>query len=155
MPGVLDSLPAMGTAWVMTTSSASVPARRVDGGCGREQESARASVVEPASSRMLPAWSWGIRARAASAMRIFLVRALDGPFDDAFLGGAEAVRGDGAAVDPAHGAGDLQGGEVAADGFGGDAEALGEQGHADPAAAGDKLGDHLLALFGEHLPSIA
>ena len=59
MPGSPDSLDAMGREWVMTTSSASdpdagrlpdaaAPAARAD------RSSARASVVEPASIRMLP-----------------------------------------------------------------------------------------------------
>jgi hypothetical protein len=49
----------------------------------------------------------------------------------------------------------FEGGEVAADGFGGDAEALSQHGHADPAGAGNKLGNLLLALLGEHIPSVA
>ena len=58
-------------------------------------------------------------------------------------------------MDAAHGAGGFEGGEVAADGFGGDAEALGEVGHAGAAAGGNEPGDLLLALLGEHVPSIA
>ncbi len=99
----------------------------------------------------------GVRDQCQRSLRdaLFLVRPLDGPFVDAFLGGAEAVGGNRTAVDTADSAGGFQGGEIAADGFGGDAEALSQQGHADPAAAGDKLGNLLLALFGEHVPSIA
>jgi hypothetical protein len=84
-----------------------------------------------------------------------LVRALDGTDVDAFLSGAEPVGRNGAAVDAADCPGIFQGGEVAADGFGGDAEELSQEGHTDPAAAGNKLGNLLLALLGEHIPSIA
>jgi hypothetical protein len=58
-------------------------------------------------------------------------------------------------VDAADGACGLERGEVPADGFGGDAETLGQEGDADPAAAGDKLGNLLLTLFREHVPSVA
>ncbi len=88
-------------------------------------------------------------------MRSFCGLPLDGPFEDAFLGGAEAVCGDGAAVDAADRAGGFEGGEVAADGFGGDPEALGEVGDAGAAAGCNEPGDLLLTLLGEHIPSIA
>ena len=60
-----------------------------------------------------------------------------------------------AAVHPADASGGFQGSEVPADGFGGDAEALGQVGDAGPAAGVDEPHDQLLAFFGEHLPSIA
>ncbi len=111
------------------------------GGTGVEQDAAGLCLRDQGEGRLRDAH--------------LLVRALDGPFVDAFFGGAEAVGGHGPAVDAAHGAGGFECGEVAADGFGGDAEALRQHGHADPAGAGYKLGDLLLALLGEHVPSIA
>ena len=80
---------------------------------------------------------------------------LVGPYEDAFLVGAEAVRGHRAAVDPAHTAGGFEGGEVPADGLGGDAETLGEVRDAGPAAGSDEPNDQLLAFFGEHWLSLA
>ena len=58
-------------------------------------------------------------------------------------------------MDPSDGAGGLEGGEIAADRFGGDPEALCEVGHAGTAAGCYEPCDLLLTLLGEHIPSIA
>jgi hypothetical protein len=58
-------------------------------------------------------------------------------------------------VHTAQSSGGLEGGKVAADGFGGDPETLGEIGDAGAAAGCHKPGDLLLTLLSEHIPSIA
>ena len=58
----------------------------------------------------------------------------------------EPLDGDGAAVHPAQRAAALEGGEVAADGLGGDPEGVGEEGDLDPAGLARLRHDPLLPL---------
>ncbi|GAP58900.1 hypothetical protein AHiyo1_20680 [Arthrobacter sp. Hiyo1] len=58
-------------------------------------------------------------------------------------------------MDAAKVAGGFEGSEVTADRLCGDAESVCKVRDADPPTLGDELGDQLLALLGEHIPSIA
>ena len=156
MPGSPDSLAAMGRA---VGDDHEFRGRGPDGGSGcgraggqefREGLGGGAGVDQDAAGPVLRDEGQG----GLGDPGLFRLP-LDGAVEDAFLGGAEAVRGHGAAVDPADPAGGFEGGKVPADGFGGDAEALGEVRDAGPAAGGDELNDQLLAFLGEHWPSIA